>query len=36
MLQRAWRDDRKCREKYGPLWDEYCARTRFRVIPFFY
>ncbi|MFT5356754.1 MAG: delta14-sterol reductase [Polyangiales bacterium] len=36
LLQRAWRDDRKCREKYGPLWDEYCARTQFRVIPFFY
>lgn len=36
LLQRAWRDDRKCREKYGPLWDEYCKRTHFRVIPFLY
>jgi delta14-sterol reductase len=33
---RAWRDDKKCREKYGPLWTEYCARARFRMIPFLY
>ena len=33
---RAWRDDQRCREKYGPLWDEYCSRARFRMIPFLY
>jgi delta14-sterol reductase len=33
---RAWRDDKKCRDKYGPLWAEYCARARFRMIPFLY
>lgn len=33
---RAWRDDQKCRAKYGPLWSEYCARARFRMIPFLY
>jgi delta14-sterol reductase len=33
---RAWRDDQRCREKYGPLWDEYCKRARFRMIPFLY
>jgi delta14-sterol reductase len=33
---RAWRDDQRCREKYGALWDEYCARARFRMIPFLY
>lgn len=33
---RAWRDDQRCRAKYGPLWEEYCARARFRMIPFLY
>ncbi len=33
---RAWRDDQRCRAKYGPLWTEYCSRARFRMIPFLY
>jgi delta14-sterol reductase len=33
---RAWRDDRRCREKYGALWAMYCERVRFRMIPFVY
>ncbi len=33
---RAWRDDQRCRAKYGALWDAYCARARFRMIPFLY
>jgi Delta14-sterol reductase len=31
---RARRDDRRCREKYGALWTAYCARVRWRMIPF--
>jgi delta14-sterol reductase len=33
---RAWRDDQRCRAKYGPLWEAYCQRARFRMIPFLY
>jgi delta14-sterol reductase len=33
---RAWRDDQRCRAKYGALWDAYCRRARFRMIPFLY
>jgi delta14-sterol reductase len=33
---RAWRDDQRCRAKYGALWDEYCKRARFRMVPFVY
>jgi delta14-sterol reductase len=33
---RAWRDDLRCRAKYGPLWDDYCKRAKFRMIPFIY
>ena len=36
LAHRARRDDRRCRKKYGALWDEYCARVRFRMAPFVY
>ena len=36
LTQRAARDDRKCRAKYGELWREYCARVRYRIFPFVY
>ncbi len=33
---RAWRDDQRCRAKYGAEWEAYCRRARFRMIPFLY
>jgi delta14-sterol reductase len=36
LTHRAWRDEQRCRQKYGALWDEYCRRARFRMIPFVY
>jgi delta14-sterol reductase len=36
LTQRAARDDKKCRAKYGPLWEEYCRAVKFRMIPFIY
>lgn len=36
LTQRAARDDKKCRAKYGVLWDEYCRTVKFRMIPFIY
>ena len=36
LTQRAGRDDKRCRAKYGELWDAYCRRARFRIIPFVY
>ena len=36
LSQRAARDDKKCRAKYGPLWEEYCRTVKFRMIPFLY
>lgn len=36
FTHRARRDDARCREKYGRLWTEYCARARFRMFPFVY
>lgn len=36
LPHRAWRDEQRCQKKYGPLWDEYCAKVQFRMIPFVY
>lgn len=36
LTQRAARDDKRCRDKYGRLWDEYCGTARFRMFPFIY
>jgi delta14-sterol reductase len=33
LAHRALRDERRCRAKYGPLWEAYCARVRFRMVP---
>src|SRR5262245_3604146 len=36
LAHRALRDERRCRQKYGALWNEYCARARFRMVPYLY
>ena len=36
LSHRAGRDDRRCREKYGELWRQYCQRARFKMLPFIY
>ena len=36
LFHRAWRDDIRCREKYGAVWDAYCAKVKFKIIPFIY
>ncbi|GAA2511899.1 DUF1295 domain-containing protein [Streptomyces gobitricini] len=36
FAHRAHRDDRRCRAKYGALWERYCQKARFRMVPFLY
>jgi delta14-sterol reductase len=36
LPHRAWRDEARCRAKYGAVWEEYTRRARFRMIPFVY
>jgi 7-dehydrocholesterol reductase len=36
LLDRATRDDHRCRKKYGAAWDEYCRRVRWKIIPGIY
>ncbi|MFJ8745986.1 DUF1295 domain-containing protein [Embleya sp. NPDC127516] len=36
LVHRACRDERRCKAKYGALWDEYCGRARFRMLPYLF
>jgi len=36
LLHREYRDNKICKEKYGPVWDEYCKRVPYRLIPGIY
>lgn len=36
LLDRAWRHDKRCLDKYGPYWEEYCKQVRYKLIPFIY
>lgn len=34
LVHRAYRDDTKCREKYGKIWQDYCKIVPYVYIPF--
>ena len=36
LLDRAYRQEKRCSRKYGENWNEYCRRVPFRLIPFVY
>jgi delta14-sterol reductase len=36
LPHRAWRDEKRCRDKYGELWEHYTKRVKFRMVPFLY
>jgi len=36
LVDRAGRDDLRCRQKYGAYWDEYCRRVPSKIIPGIY
>jgi delta14-sterol reductase len=36
LFPRQHQDDKRCAEKYGPLWVEYVKRVPYRIIPFVY
>jgi 7-dehydrocholesterol reductase len=36
LVDRAGRDDRRCRAKYGADWERYCERVPYKIIPYVY
>jgi len=34
LFQRAYRDDRRCAQKYGKDWDTYCRQVPYKIIPY--
>jgi 7-dehydrocholesterol reductase len=36
LVDRAYRQERRCANKYGKDWTKYCERVPFRLIPFIY
>ncbi|KAK7409141.1 hypothetical protein QQX98_008691 [Neonectria punicea] len=33
VIHRCFRDEARCRQKYGETWDEYCQIVKWRMIP---
>ena len=29
-------DDKRCRAKYGPLWNKYTQKAKYKIIPWIY
>jgi 7-dehydrocholesterol reductase len=36
LIDRSYRQEKRCAMKYGKDWDKYCERVPFRLIPFVY
>jgi len=36
LVHRIYRDEEKCKVKYGKYWEEYCKKVRYRLIPGIY
>lgn len=36
LLPRQIDDDKRCSSKYGPLWEKYRAKVKYRIIPYLY
>lgn len=34
LAERAFRDDRRCANKYGSDWDSYCQQVPYKIIPY--
>jgi 7-dehydrocholesterol reductase len=33
LVDRAWRDDARCADKYGMYWHAYCKKVPCKIIP---
>jgi len=36
LTDRSYRDDKRCRAKYGGYWKKYCETVKYNIVPFIY
>lgn len=36
LVDRAFRHDKRCADKYGKYWDQYCEKVPYKLIPYLY
>lgn len=36
LVDRAYRHDKRCADKYGPSWDLYCKKVPYKIIPYMF
>lgn len=36
LVDRAFRHDKRCAEKYGEFWEQYCERVPYKMIPYIF
>jgi 7-dehydrocholesterol reductase len=36
LVDRAFRHDKRCKDKYGSAWDTYCNKVPYKIIPYIY
>ncbi|MDN3508294.1 MAG: 7-dehydrocholesterol reductase [Simkaniaceae bacterium] len=36
LVDRAFRDEQRCQEKYGDYWDAHCEKVRYKLIPYLF
>lgn len=36
LIQRTYRDDAKCKAKYGIYWNKYCDLVRYKMVPYLF
>jgi 7-dehydrocholesterol reductase len=36
LVDRAYRHDKRCADKYGPAWEHYCKKVPYKIIPYLF
>lgn len=36
LFDRAFRHDKRCADKYGEYWDQYCEKVPYKIVPYLY
>ncbi len=36
LVDRAFRHDKRCKDKYGAFWDQYCEKVPYKMVPYLF